>query len=219
MRDLRIPARCGTIDHGCFLKRYCRAWGSRYEFEMSNHQRVGVIVHREGNLEIVTYAKDDRMPVPRFWSSTSMRRDHRGDSRSAALHQETRRFGPVRSQVALRADPSALDVALRGQTLGQTLPHPDRRQHRCRRAGRGGHHVPAAGPVVAGQRRAGGDWHRLGVRRCTRCWKPATCRERSTDVPGRAWVSCSSCSVLPERSHCGSDRPPRPIPAGRPVDR
>lgn len=33
--------------------------GIRYEFETSNHQRVGVIVYREGNSEIVTYAKDD----------------------------------------------------------------------------------------------------------------------------------------------------------------
>ncbi|MEZ5118872.1 MAG: cation:proton antiporter regulatory subunit [Candidatus Nanopelagicales bacterium] len=33
--------------------------GIRYEFETSSHQRVGVIVYREGNSEIVTYAKDD----------------------------------------------------------------------------------------------------------------------------------------------------------------
>ena len=49
MRDLRIPARCGTIGPWMFLKRYCRAWGIRYEFETSNHQRVGVIVYREGS--------------------------------------------------------------------------------------------------------------------------------------------------------------------------
>jgi TrkA domain protein len=33
--------------------------GIRYEFETSARQRVGVIVYREGNTEIVSYAKDD----------------------------------------------------------------------------------------------------------------------------------------------------------------
>lgn len=33
--------------------------GIRYEFETSARQRVGVIVYREGNSEIVAYAKDD----------------------------------------------------------------------------------------------------------------------------------------------------------------
>ncbi len=95
--------------------------GIRYEFEMSNHQRVGVIVYREGNSEIVTYAKDD----PDACTTLLEFDEHEGETIAEILGAPrfTKKLADLTREIpGLHSEPIRLPSTSPyvGKTLGQT---------------------------------------------------------------------------------------------------
>ncbi|HPJ19444.1 MAG TPA: potassium transporter TrkA, partial [Actinomycetota bacterium] len=95
--------------------------GIRYEFETSNHQRVGVIVYREGNSEIVTYAKDD----PDACTTLLEFDEHEGETIAEILGAPrfTKKLADLTREIpGLHSEPIRLPSTSPyvGKTLGQT---------------------------------------------------------------------------------------------------